>query len=423
MQRPWPTPHAHPNFSARDGLTTFSRSTSIFNGVLPAASSFFGGNGNDTLTGGSGNDMLSGQNGNDTLFGMGGNDQLFGGYGNDVLTGGAGADQVFGEAGNDRMIWNPGDGSDVNEGGDGSDTCVEINGGKASEHFTVTANGSRVLFNRVDPLPFSVDIGTSENLVLNAGDGDDVVTAGTGLAPLIALTVDGGAGNDTITGGDGNDVLIGGDGDDTLIGGHGSDTLIGGDGNETIVWNPGDGSDVIDGQGGADTLQFNGSTGNENFDLSANGSRLRLARDVGSVIMDVNGVEQVNLATLGGADNVTVNDLSRTDVTQVNVDLAGTPGSGIGDGQADQLPSPSTARTTSTHGPDHRQRDRRPGGWPSSHGYHPDADLYSRADQLVVNTTCGNDIPPTPRRPPRQRDRPDPGRRRRQRHHHRQRRQ
>ena len=44
--------------------------------------------------------------------------------------------------------------------------------------------------------------------------GDDVFTAGNGLANLIQLTVDGGAGNDTITGGDGNDTLLGGDGND-----------------------------------------------------------------------------------------------------------------------------------------------------------------------------------------------------------------
>src|SRR5262245_20421682 len=114
------------------------------NGALPAAD-LFGGAGNDTLTGGSGNDLLFGQAGSDTLFGKGGNDLLFGGDGNDTLTGGAGDDQVFGEAGNDRMIWNPGDGSDLFEGGDGIDTA-EVNGGNASETFTITANGTRVRF-------------------------------------------------------------------------------------------------------------------------------------------------------------------------------------------------------------------------------------------------------------------------------------
>jgi Ca2+-binding RTX toxin-like protein len=305
------------------------------NGVLPAAN-LFGGAGDDTLTGGSGNDMLFGQGGNDTLLGKRGNDLLFGGDGNDILIGGPGDDQVFGEGGNDRMIWNPGDGSALNEGGDGIDT-VEVNGGNAAETFTVTPNGTRVRFDRVNPAPFTLDIGTSENLVVNMNGGDDTFTASDGLASLISLTVDGGAGNDIITGGDGNDVLIGGDGNDILIGGRGSDVLIGGAGDDAFVWNPGDGSDLVEGQSGHDILQFNGSNADETIDLSANGSRLRLFRNVGAVTMDVNGVEQVNITDLGGADTLTVNDLSGTDVSGVNLDLAGTPGSGIGDGQADTV--------------------------------------------------------------------------------------
>src|SRR5262249_35488801 len=144
------------------------------NGALPAAN-LFGGDGNDTLTGGSGSDMLFGQAGNDTLMGKGGNNSLVGGAGDDRLIGGRGDDQVFGEAGNDRMIWNPGDDTDLNEGGDGIDT-VEVNGGNGSETFTVTPNGSRVRFDRLTPGPFSLDIGTSENLVLNANGGDAIVS-------------------------------------------------------------------------------------------------------------------------------------------------------------------------------------------------------------------------------------------------------
>ena len=311
------------------------------NGALPRAN-LFGGNGNDTLIGGSGNDQLFGQAGNDTLLGKGGADLLFGGDGNDTLTGGTGDDQVFGQSGNDRMIWNPGEGSDLNEGGDGIDT-VEVNGGNGAETFTTTANGSRVRFDRTAPAPFSLDIGTSENLVVNMNGGDDVFTAGNGLAPLIAITVDGGAGNDTITGGDGNDVLIGGDGNDLIVGGRGNDVAFLGTGDDTFVWNPGDGSDTVEGQGGHDTLQFNGANVSENITLSANGSRAKLTRDVGNIVMDMNGVEQVNVAALGGADTLTVNDLSHTDVTGVNLDLAGTPGSGVGDGQADTVTVNGTA--------------------------------------------------------------------------------
>src|SRR6202022_3096824 len=136
-----------------------------------------------------------GEAGNDTLLGKGGNDLLSGGAGNDVLIGGAGNDQVFGDAGNDRMIWNPGDGTDLNEGGAGTDT-VEVNGGNAAETFTVTANGARVRFARTAPAPFSIDIGTTENLVVNMNGGDDTFVGSNGLAGLISLTVDGGAGND-----------------------------------------------------------------------------------------------------------------------------------------------------------------------------------------------------------------------------------
>src|SRR5256714_540662 len=163
---------------------------------------------------------------------------LFGGADNDTLTGGTGDDQVFGEAGSDRMIWNPGEGTDLNEGGDGIDT-VEVNGGNGAETFTTTANGTRVRFDRVTPAPFSLDIGTSENLVVNMNGGDDTFVGSNGLATLIALTVDGGAGNDKITGGDGDDLLLGGDGNDTITGGRGNDRALLGARDDTFVRHPG----------------------------------------------------------------------------------------------------------------------------------------------------------------------------------------
>src|SRR4029078_74330 len=140
-------------------------------GALPR-SNLFGGDGNDALIGGSGNDQLFGQAGNDTLLGKGGFDFLFGRDDKDTLNVGDADDHGFGESGDDRMIWNPGDDTDLNEGGDGTDT-VEVNGGNGTEEFTTTAHGTRVRFDRVNPAPFSLDIGTSEKLVLNANGGDD----------------------------------------------------------------------------------------------------------------------------------------------------------------------------------------------------------------------------------------------------------
>jgi hypothetical protein len=58
---------------------------------------------------------------------------------------------------------------------------------------------------------------------------------------------------------------------------------------------------------------------------------------VGNVTMDINGLEQVDVDALGGADRITVNDFTGTDVTDVNIDLAAPPGSGAGDGAPDTV--------------------------------------------------------------------------------------
>src|SRR5215203_1211109 len=297
----------------------------------------FGQGGNDTITlneangalpranlfGGAGNDVLPGGSGADTLLGKGGSDFLFGGAGNDTLTGGDGDDQMFGEAGDDRMIWNPGDDTDLHEGGAGNDTS-EVNGGNGAEVFTATANGTRVRFDRLDPAPFSIDIGTTEKLALNANGGDDKSSATGNLAALIQTTVDGGAGADQILGSNGADLLLGGDGDDFVDGQQGNDTAFLGAGDDTFQWDPGDGSDTVEGQANTDTMLFNGSAGSETFEASANGGRLRFTRNLGNIVMDVDDLEVVDLRALAGTDVIKVDDLSGTDVTKIDGDLAGT---------------------------------------------------------------------------------------------------
>ncbi|HEX6987266.1 MAG TPA: calcium-binding protein [Planctomycetaceae bacterium] len=303
------------------------------NGALPRAN-LFGGTGNDVLTGGSGADMLFGQSGNDTLLGKGGNDFLFGGTENDTLTGGDADDQVFGESGDDRMIWNPGDDTDLNEGGAGIDT-VQVNGGGGAETFTATANGTRVRFDRLDPAPFSLDIGTSENLVVNMNGGNDSFSATGNLAALIKITVDGGAGNDTILGSNGADLLLGGDGNDFVDGQQGNDVAFLGAGDDVFRWDPGDGNDTVEGQDGTDTMLFFGANIAENVDVFANGGRVIFFRNVASVTMDLDDVETIDFRALGGADNVVVGDLSGTDLARIDLDLRGPNGGG--DGAADTV--------------------------------------------------------------------------------------
>ena len=167
--------------------------------------------------------------------------------------------------------------------------------------------------------------------------GNDSFSATGNLAALIKLTVDGGAGNDTILGSNGADLLLGGDGNDFIDGQQGNDTAFLGAGDDVFQWDPGDGSDVVEGQDGIDTLLFNGSGGDEIFEVSANGGRARFTRNLGNIVMDLNDVESIDVNALGGTDIITVNDLSGTDVTEVNIDLAGTIGGTTGDGAADTV--------------------------------------------------------------------------------------
>jgi hypothetical protein len=96
----------------------------------------------------------------------------------------------------------------------------------------------------------------------------------------------------------------------------------------------------VEGQGGSDTLVFDGSNAGEDITVVANGGRVTLLRNVGNVTMHLNGVETLDIATLGSADNVTVNDLTGTEVKAVNVDLGSE--SGTGDGEADVVSANGT---------------------------------------------------------------------------------
>jgi Ca2+-binding RTX toxin-like protein len=177
----------------------------------------------------------------------------------------------------------------------------------------------------------------NDAFAVNGLGGNDRISALALAAQAIVLSLDGGDGDDTIAGGAGAETLRGGDGDDSIDGNAGADVGLMGDGEDTFVWDNGDGSDVIEGQEGADTMVFNGAAGAEQFDLSANGNRLRFFRVQGNITMDTAGVERVDVNALGGGDLVTVNDLTKTDVTDVNVDLAVTLGGVTGDGAADRV--------------------------------------------------------------------------------------
>jgi Ca2+-binding RTX toxin-like protein len=382
-----------------DDAVRIDESNGLFTDSI--ATTIDGGDGNDTIAGGTGNETLLGGDGNDTIDGNGGNDAASLGAGDDtfVWDPGDGSDTVEGQDGTDVMVFNgananervalsanggrllflraPGNitmdtsgvetvtfnalgGTDVVSVDDLTGTDVKtVNvdlagtlGGATADGQTdrITVDGTAgddVIGVNGDTSSVTVS-GPSTTVAIQHQDPTDVLDVqGLGsndsisavplAAQSIALLLDGGDGNDRLAGGKGVETLSGGNGNDSIDGNGGNDAALMGDGDDTFVWDPGDGSDTIEGGDGADTMVFNGANGAEKVELSANGNRLKFTRDVAGITMDTAGVETVDFNALGGIDLVTVHDLTGTDVTRVNVDLAGTLGGVVGDGAADHV--------------------------------------------------------------------------------------
>jgi Ca2+-binding RTX toxin-like protein len=211
-------------------------------------------------------------------------------------------------------------------GGDGSGDSVTISGTQGADVFG--ANGDAAGVNVVGLRAAVSIVGqepASDQLTLNGLGGDDTVDATSLQASAIRLTLNGGLGAD---------VLIGSAGADLANGGDGSDTALLGSGDDVFVWNPGDDSDVVEGQAGFDSLRFNGANVAESVAVAANGGRVRFFRNVAAVTMDLDDTERVEFNALGGADIITVGDMSGTDLTEASLNLASGAG---GDGQQDQV--------------------------------------------------------------------------------------
>jgi Ca2+-binding RTX toxin-like protein len=171
-----------------------------------------GGGGDDSIQGGAGNDMLSGgASGGDIVLGMAGNDIIFGGPGEDIINGGPGNDVI--NAGNSQA-------GDIADGGSGSDF---IHCGMCS--------GLAVSFHGESGNDF-VQGGSSSDLALLGGEGDDWLEGGPGLDILFG---DNGiygnillglpsyyGGNDVINPGAGLDTPFGDAGDDIFLLGQGT---------------------------------------------------------------------------------------------------------------------------------------------------------------------------------------------------------
>ena len=94
-----------------------------------------------------------------------------------------------------------------------------INGATADERFTINPSptAGRVLFDRLatpGPGAFSVDIGTTETLQLEANAGNDRIKGAKGVAGRISTVLNAGDGNDVVKGTDAEDAISLGKGSD-----------------------------------------------------------------------------------------------------------------------------------------------------------------------------------------------------------------
>src|SRR4029453_5076322 len=221
--------------------------------------------------------------------------------------------------------------------GDNAAARIVVNGPPGNDAMIASGDPSGVAVSGLKAQVAIQHQEASDELDLNGLAGNDAIDASGLAAASITLVLAGGEGNDTIAGGKRVETLAGDAGNDTVDGNAGNDLALLGAGDDTFIWDPGDGSDVVEGQEGVDTMRFNGANTPDQVDVSANGSRLRFFRNPGNITMDTAGVERVDFNALGGADLVTVNDLTGTDVSALNLELAGSLGGTTGDNAADRI--------------------------------------------------------------------------------------
>ena len=203
-----------------------------------------------------------------------------------------------------------------------------VNGSDAADNFTLTerqinANPGEPGYGETRPVGIDVAVtggneqggspnfalGSTINIVVNAGKGNDTVANATRFASTLnggagndtlaviatntaANTLNGGEHDDTLTGGSGNDLIVGGNGNDFLGGANGQDDLWGDERMKLngVYTSAGTGTDILIGSMGSDTLH--GGGGDD-----------QLWGDHGQKVW-VNGVRMWQSLDQGGADTL-----------------------------------------------------------------------------------------------------------------------
>lgn len=333
-----------------------------------------GNDGADDLTGAAGDETLRGGPGNDRVRGNGGADRVELGEGDDTATLrlADGADTISGDGGTDRLAVQgtsadetidvratqvgaakvdgvetlapaPGNGTDTVAVGDVSGSAIKtvavdlggpdqrvdtvaVTGTAGPDKVKVAANGTGHV---VTGLPATVTVDTTDpgqKVVIDGGTGDDQVDAS-------GMTKD--KTQPFLLGGPGKDVLVGSPGQDVVTGGADADVAFLAGGLDTFTWAAGDGNDIVEGGAGTDFLRLDGTEAGDSFAVSPIGGRSRVG--VNAELIDLGGLERLDVLPAGGADQIHVGDMSGTATDHVDLLLTKARGTVVRDDGRDSV--------------------------------------------------------------------------------------
>ncbi|MDR6821138.1 T1SS-143 domain-containing protein, partial [Neorhizobium sp. 2083] len=339
-----------------------------------AADTLKGGDGNDLISGLGGNDILEGGAGSDEIWGGAGNDTINGGSGNDNITGGLGNDTIDGGTGGDTFNYAIGDGVDTIDGGANGDVLL-TSGNATAESAVLTVTSTGFTLDVDGDGVVDVNATNIESVVLYQAEGADKITVrtqdaaetitiegnsnllqvyGNGIPSISGistseLVIEGKGGNDVINASNLSGVALtldGGAGNDTITGSAGADTIRGGEGNDTILYKVGTGADIIDGGSETgtsnpdyDVLKIAGDAVQRSFNIAKaiGGTDIVPAENATDIVVSYTGangatvradeIERIEV-TLGSAgDSIAVGDLGGTAIAPTTVVINGGVGS------------------------------------------------------------------------------------------------
>jgi Ca2+-binding RTX toxin-like protein len=194
--------------------------------------------------------------------------------------------------------------------GDGAIDSVTVAGTAGRDLIGVrTLGGATVVTGLSARVEISGEDGGQDVLTIDAGAGNDRISAAGLTDDAMKLVVRGGTGNDVIRGGNGRDDLFGNTGRDHLFGARGNDELTGGSGGDLFIFA---------GQNGTDRIQ-DFRDGVDKIRLQGYGSPLNSFSDLTGDIVQVGADVHIRLsANVSGAgriviENFTVAQLSAAD--------------------------------------------------------------------------------------------------------------